>query len=69
MDVASVGLEAQIDWNEPPLHMVDRLGEKTLDKIFGGRFCNQRKQEGFSSHQKIEGGEAINSFLLLAPFM
>ena len=37
MDVASVGIEAQIDWNGPPLHMVDRLGEKTLDKIFGGR--------------------------------
>ena len=32
-----LGLEAQIDWNGPPLHMVDRLGEKTLDKIFGGR--------------------------------
>ena len=60
-----LGLEAQIDWNGPLLNMVDRLGEKTLDKIF----CNQRKQEGFSSHQKIEGGEAIDSFLLLAPFM
>ena len=37
MGVDNVGLEAQIDWNGPPIHLADRLGEKTFDRIFGGR--------------------------------
>ena len=37
MGIDSVGLEAQIDWNGPPIHLADKLGEKTLDRLFGGR--------------------------------
>ena len=37
MDLEDVGIEYLIDWNRPPIHLVNKLGEKTLDKIFGGR--------------------------------
>ena len=37
MNVDNVGLEAQIDWNGHPVHLVDKLSEKTLDRILKGR--------------------------------
>ena len=31
--ISKVGVEGQIDLNGPPLHMVDKLGEKALVKF------------------------------------
>ena len=30
------GKETFIDWNGPPIHLVDKLGEKTLNRVFKG---------------------------------
>ena len=30
------GRETFIDWNGPPVHMVDALGEKTCNRVFKG---------------------------------
>ena len=35
MDIEDIGKEAQIHWNGPPLAKADKLGEASLDRIFG----------------------------------
>ena len=35
MDIEDIGKEAQIHWNGPPLAKADKLGEVSLDRIFG----------------------------------
>ena len=36
LGVEDAGRETFIDWNGPPVHMVDALGEKTLNRVFKG---------------------------------
>ena len=35
MDISDIGKEALIHWNGPPLAKADRLGEASLDRVFG----------------------------------
>ena len=35
MDISDIGREALIHWNGPPLAKADRLGEASLDRVFG----------------------------------
>ena len=37
LGVQDVGLEVFIDWNGPPVHLVDSLGTRTLNKHFNGQ--------------------------------
>ena len=37
MDISDFGVEALIHWNGPPLAKADKLGEASLDRVFGGR--------------------------------
>lgn len=37
MDISDIGVEALIHWNGPPLAKADKLGEASLDRVFGGR--------------------------------
>ena len=37
LDVSVVGQEAYINWNRPPVHLADSLGESSLDSYFAGR--------------------------------
>ena len=36
LGVQDVGLEVFIDWNGPPIHLVDSLGTRALDRYFNG---------------------------------
>ena len=36
LGVQDVGLEVFIDWNGPPVHLVDSLGTRTLSRLFNG---------------------------------
>ena len=36
LGVEDAGRETFIDWNGPPVHLVDALGEKTLNRVFEG---------------------------------
>ena len=36
LGVQDVGLEVFIDWNGPPIHLVDSLGARVLDRYFNG---------------------------------
>ena len=67
MELTKVGVEAQIDWNGPPLHMVDKLGEKALDKIFGGRsrwhfVTNENKEDSVVTKRLKEEKPSIPFF-------
>ena len=37
LDIAVVGLELYIHWNGPPIHLVEIIGQASLDSYFAGR--------------------------------
>jgi len=37
MDISDIGVEAMIHWIGPPLAWADKLGEASLDRVFGGK--------------------------------
>ena len=40
MDIEDVGKETFIHWNGPPVHLSEKLGIKTMDRIFKGKNWN-----------------------------
>ena len=58
LDISNAGVEAKINWNGPPIHLADNLGEALLDAYFGGRnkwhFDTRQARKGSVVTQRLK---------------
>ena len=70
MDNESLGREAFIHWNGPPLHLADNLGRKALDRYFPNNswnFITQLNRSESTAIMRMETVERIVLFFWALP--
>ena len=61
MDIESLGREAFIHWNGPPLHLANNLGRKTLEIYFNNNSWNFITQLNRSESTVIKRMKTVES--------